>query len=63
MNTKNEALNYSLLGVGVVAAVWLLAGLRINFEIDTAAGWATSAALLAMVPMAYRGFWKRVTGR
>ncbi len=58
---KNEALNYSLMGIGVFAAVWLLAGLRINVELDTLVGWGTAGALLLMAPITYRAPWKRLT--
>jgi len=61
---KNEALTNTLIAVAIVAAVWLVAGLKVDFtKVDRVIGFTTAAALIAMAPMAYRSSWKNLLHR
>lgn len=61
---KNEALTNTLIAVAIVAAVWLVAGLKVDLtNINRVIGFTTAGALLAMAPMAYRASWKNLLGR
>lgn len=61
---KTEALTNTLIAVAIVAAVWLVAGLKVDFtKIDRVIGFTTAGALIAMAPMAYRSAWKNLFSR
>lgn len=53
---KTNALTATLITIGAAAVMVLLVGVRIDFsKIDTAFGWASAGALIAMLPLSYRG--------
>jgi hypothetical protein len=61
---KNNALTYLLIGAGIPALVWLLAGVRVNLvEVDTLFAWASVTALLVMALVEYRPLLRRIFGR
>ncbi len=61
---KNKALTTTLIGVGVPALVWLLAGVNVNLiKVNTIIAWASVGALLVMALMEYRPALRRIFGR
>lgn len=52
---KTKALTYTVIALGLAAAMWMLKGVTFAVEVDALFGWVTAGVLLAMVPLTYRG--------
>lgn len=58
---KSEPLSYSLIGGGLVALAWALSSARIEIGVETVLGYASVAAISAMLVSEYRVSAKKLT--